>query len=59
MEFHYSISDKAFGLSNEELTELAEPEVVCTSCRDVLEEYLSAHQNLTRHVEGRLVLKAA
>ena len=59
MEFHYSISDKAFGLSNEELTELGEPEVVCTSCRDVLEEYLSAHQNLTRHVEGRLVLKAA
>jgi 5'-nucleotidase/UDP-sugar diphosphatase len=59
MEFHYSISDKAFGLSNEELTELAEPQVVCTACLDVLEEYLSAHQHLTSQVEGRLVFKAA
>ncbi len=59
MEFHYSISDKAFGLSNEELTVLGEPEVICTSCLDVLEEYLSRHQNLARQVEGRLVFKAA
>jgi len=59
MEFHYSISDKAFGLSNEELTELGDPQVICTSCLDVLEETLSSHQNLTSQVEGRLVFKAA
>jgi 5'-nucleotidase len=59
MEFHYSISDKAFGLSNKELTVLGAPEVICTSCLDVLEEYLSRHQNLARQVEGRLVFKAA
>jgi 5'-nucleotidase/UDP-sugar diphosphatase len=59
MQFHYSISDKAFGLSHEELTAMGEPQVVCTSCLDVLEEYLSAHQHLTRQVEGRLVLKKA
>jgi hypothetical protein len=59
MEFHYSISDKAFGLSHEELTALGDPQVVCTSWLDVLEEYLSAHQHLTSQVEGRLVFKAA
>jgi 5'-nucleotidase len=59
MEFHYSISDKAFGLSHEELTALGDPQVICTSCLDVLEEYLSTHQHLTSQVEGRLVLKAA
>jgi 5'-nucleotidase/UDP-sugar diphosphatase len=57
MEFHYGISDKAFGLSHEEMAALGEPQVVCTSCLDVLEEYLSAHQHLTKQVEGRLVFR--
>jgi 5'-nucleotidase len=59
MEFHYSISDQAYGLSQQELTALGEPQVVCTSCLDVLEEYLSTHQHLTRQVEGRLVFRQA
>ncbi len=59
MEFHYGISDKAFGLSQEALTQLGPPQVVSTSCRDVLEEYLSRHQNLSSQVEGRLLFKAA
>jgi 5'-nucleotidase len=56
-EYHYKSSDKALNLTNEELTALGEPRTVTTSTQDVLEEYLSTHQNLNRQVEGRLVYK--
>jgi 5'-nucleotidase len=59
MEFHYNISDQAYGLSHKELTALGEPQVVCTSCLDVLEEYLGKHKHLARQVEGRLVFRKA
>ena len=54
-EYHFKNSAEALNLPNEELTELSKPQVVATSTQDVLEEYLSSHQNLNRHIEGRLV----
>ena len=56
-EFHYKNSVLSLGLTTEELTELGAPKVVSTSCQDVLEEYLSHHQNLNSHIEGRLIYK--
>lgn len=56
-EFHYKNSAQSLGLTTEELTKLANPKVVSTSCQDVLEEYFSHHQNLNSHIEGRLTYK--
>jgi 5'-nucleotidase/UDP-sugar diphosphatase len=55
LEYHLKNSAEALNLPNEELTALGKPRVVATSTQDVLEEYLSSHQNLNRHIEGRLV----
>lgn len=52
--FHYKSSESNLGIPNAELTALAEPQVVTTSARDVLEEYMRSHQNLQSQVEGRL-----
>jgi hypothetical protein len=42
------------GLTHDELIALAGSQVISTSARDVLEEYLRSHQNLNGAVEGRL-----
>jgi 5'-nucleotidase len=53
--YHYSNAQANLSLTQEELTSLVPPRTVSTSARDVLEEYLRSHQNLTSQVEGRLV----
>ena len=55
--FHYTNSGPNLSLSNEELTAIHPPQVIATSARDVLEEYLRGNQNLKSEVEGRLVFK--
>jgi 5'-nucleotidase/UDP-sugar diphosphatase len=57
--FHYTNSKPNLGLSNEELTTVHPAQVVTTSARDVLAEYLRNNQNLKSEVEGRLVFKAS
>ena len=57
--FHFSNSEPNLGLSNAELTAIHPPQVVATSARDVLEEYLRSNQNLKSKVEGRLVFTGA
>jgi len=52
--YHHKNSDTSLGLSNADLTALAASQVIATSGRDVLEEYLRTHQNLNSQVEGRL-----
>ncbi len=55
--YHYEDdSQKHYGLPKEHFTALAPQQVVATSMRDVLEEYLRQHQNLSSQVEGRLVM---
>ena len=46
-----------FSVSLEELVQNGAPKVVTTSCREVLDEYLSCHQNLDHHISGRLVVE--
>lgn len=55
LEHHHKNSAVVLNLSNEEMRALGKPRVVTTSTQDVLEEYLSSHQNLNSQTEGRLV----
>ena len=43
-----------FSVSHEEVAEIAKPRRVATSCREVLDEYVSSHQNLDHSISGRL-----
>ncbi len=52
--FHVSNSDKYLNISNEELLQSGNSKVVSTSAKEVLEEYLRNHQNITKTIEGRL-----
>ncbi len=54
--FHYQNVNLGFGVTTEELSEVKTPRVVATSCRDVLDEYLSHHQRLDRRAGERLVI---
>ncbi len=56
--YHYDDTKKHFGLPPERFTALAPSQVVATSMRDILEEYLRNHQNLNSYIEGRLVFKS-
>ena len=47
----YTVGLQDFTYNN---TEIAR--IVATSCRDVLDEYLSEHQNLTKELDGRLTV---
>lgn len=53
-DFHYRNASKFLLLSDEQLAAVHKPVTVTTSARDVLEEHLSAHQNLDSAVQGRL-----
>jgi 5'-nucleotidase / UDP-sugar diphosphatase len=52
--YHHKNSDANLGISNADLTALAASQVIATSARDVVEEYLRTHQNLNSQIEGRL-----
>ena len=52
--YRYHNSEPKLGITHQEL---GTPKVITTSCQDVIEEYLSHHQNLNSHIEGRLVYK--
>jgi 5'-nucleotidase len=52
--FHFNSSEPNLGMGSAELTAIAEAQVIATSARDVLEEYLRSHQNISSQVEGRL-----
>lgn len=54
--FYLNMKD-FFSVSHEEVTQNGEPKIVVTSCREVLDEYLSRYQNLDRHISGRLKIE--
>ena len=45
-----------FNIDLEEVTANKKPVVLCTSARDVLEEYLINHQHIDREIDGRITL---
>ena len=52
--FHYTNMEENLQISEDEISANAKPRVVTTSCREILDEYLSSHQHLDACVEGRL-----
>lgn len=55
--FHFANIEEFFNISMAEIEKNGKLKIVSTSCMEVLEEYLSANQNLDREVSGRLVVK--
>lgn len=54
--FHYTNMEENLQISEDEISANAKPRVVTTSCREILDEYLSSHQHLDACVEGRLTV---
>ena len=55
MQYYFYLNSKDFfDISHEDMEKKGKPRRVATSCREVLDEYLSCHQNLDHHVCGRL-----
>ena len=52
--FFYLNMKDFFSISHEEIAQNGKPRRVATSCREVLDEYLSCHQNLDHQISGRL-----
>ena len=55
--YHFNNFDDFFALPLEEVSQNEVPRVITTSCRNILDEYLSNHQNLERDISGRLVIR--
>ena len=51
------ISRDFFSISHEELEQYRKPRRIATSCREVLDEYLSCHQNPDYDISGRLIIE--
>ena len=54
--FTFTNLELAFGISLDELNKNGGTRMVATSCRDVLDEYLTEHQHLGHEVDGRLTV---
>jgi 5'-nucleotidase/UDP-sugar diphosphatase len=57
--YHADNCTKNLDITPDDLSRLGGTKIVATSTISVLEEYLQAHPNLNRRVEGRLVFRAA
>ncbi len=55
--YHYHNIEHFFSISMNEISKNGKPRMVATSSQEILEEYLSVHQNLDRHVSGRLIIE--
>ena len=56
-QYHYKNLKDFLSISHEEIHKNGKPRMVATSCLEILEEYLSAHQNLDRRISGRLIIE--
>ena len=54
--YHYKNFEAMFSVPIEEILKNGKPRVVATNSQEILEEYLSEHQNLERSVSGRLII---
>ncbi|MBR2671857.1 MAG: bifunctional metallophosphatase/5'-nucleotidase [Oscillospiraceae bacterium] len=52
--YHYKNFDEFLGVPLEEVRKNRKPRIVATSVNNIVEEYLSTHQGLDAHVEGRI-----
>ena len=58
-KYHFTNIEDGFGITLEEIEKNGPSKIIATSCRDLLEEYLSNNQHLDSWVEdnNRLVVK--
>ena len=55
LQYYFYLNMKDFfSVSHEEVEQNGKPKRLATSCRDVLDEYLSCHQNLDHRLDGRI-----
>ena len=55
LQYYFYLNMKDFfSVSHEEVEQNGKPKRLATSCRDVLDEYLSCHQNLDHQLDGRI-----
>ena len=55
LQYYFYLNMKDFfSVSCEEIEHNGKPRRIATSCREVLDEYLSCHQNLNHRISGRL-----
>ena len=52
--YHYQSFTEFMGVDIEEVKKNMKPRVVATTVNNIIEEYLSVHQGLDAHVEGRI-----
>ena len=58
LQYYFYLNMKDFfSISHEEISKNGTPRRVATSCREVLDEYLSCHQNVDRRISGRLKIE--
>jgi 5'-nucleotidase len=58
LQYYFYLNMKEFfSVSHEEVAQNGKPRRVATSCREVLDEYLSCHQNLDHKIGGRLKIE--
>ena len=55
--YHFLNIEDGFGITQKEVEENGKARILATSCRDVLEEYMSTHQHLDSKGKGRLIVK--
>ena len=55
--YFYLNMQEFFSVSHEDVSKNGNPRRIATSCREVLDEYLSAHQNTDHHISGRLIIE--
>ena len=55
--YHYINIESGFGISLDEINKNGKPRMVASSCRDILEEYLSENQHLDSSGSGRIIIK--
>lgn len=54
--YFYLNMEEFFSVSHEDVAPNGKPRRIATSCREVLDEYLSTHQGLDHQISGRLRL---
>ena len=58
LQYYFYLNMKDFfSVSHEDVEQNGKPRRVATSCREVLEEYLSCHQNLDHPISGRFIIE--
>ena len=55
--FHYNNMKDSFNISQSEVLKNGKRRTLCTSCRQVIEEYFSEHQHLDRRAGERLIIE--